>query len=205
MPSGYLSADASGPKAVYAAHSGDPIIGSGDGSNFDFQSAYFTSGWKDGATLTVTGYDNGAQVAVQSFNFGTSDSTYVEFTSEFDSVDQLVFHSEGGIENGYGAGNIFIVDDLSFSVPVPRTMVSGGDRHKRTQPGWPDLQFAGPGRQMAFLELKRARSGRLSAAQEAMREHLERCGFPHLITDDVDEAIAWLKAHGILRDRFSVQ
>jgi hypothetical protein len=118
VPSGYLSADASGPKAVHAAISGDPIIGSGDGSDFDFQSAYFTSGWKDGATLTVTGYDDGAQVAVQSFIIGTSDSTYVEFTSDFDSVDQLVFHSEGGIENGYGTGNIFIIDDLSFSVPA---------------------------------------------------------------------------------------
>ena len=82
VPSGFLSADASGPKAVYGGHAGDPMIGSGDGSNFDFQSAYFTSGWKEGATLTVTGYDNGAQVAVQSFNIGTSDSTHVEFTSE---------------------------------------------------------------------------------------------------------------------------
>ena len=120
VPSGYLSADASGPKAVYGGHAGDPMIGSGDDSNFDFQSAYFQHFvvGKEGATLTVTGYDNGAQVAVQSFNIGTSDATYVEFTSEFDSVDTLVFHSEGGIENGYGAGNVFIVDDLSFSVPV---------------------------------------------------------------------------------------
>ena len=38
--------------------------------------------------------------------------------------------------------------------------------------GWPDLMFAGPCRQMAFLELKRRGSGRLSAAQEAMRDHL---------------------------------
>ena len=38
-----------------------------------------------------------------------------------------------------------------------------------------------------------------------MREHLEGCGFPYLCTDDVDAAIAWLKAHGILRGTFSVQ
>jgi hypothetical protein len=118
VPSGYLAADASGPKAVYGGFPGDTMIGSGDGSDFDFQSGYFTSAWKDGATLTVTGYDNGAQVAVQSFAIGTSASTYVEFTSDFDSVDQLVFHSEGGIENGYGIGNGFIVDDLSFSYTV---------------------------------------------------------------------------------------
>jgi len=38
-------------------------------------------------------------------------------------------------------------------------------------PGWPDLQFAGPGGRMAFLELKR-RGGRLNEAQAAMRDHL---------------------------------
>ena len=39
--------------------------------------------------------------------------------------------------------------------------------------GWPDLQFAGPGARMAFLELKRRGSGRLSESQQAMRDHLE--------------------------------
>lgn len=71
--------------------------------------------------------------------------------------------------------------------------------------GWPDLQFAGPDRQMAFLELKRRGSGRLSAPQQAMREHLVACGFDYLCTDSVEQAIEWLKARGILRDRFTVQ
>ena len=65
--------------------------------------------------------------------------------------------------------------------------------------GWPDLMFAGPCRQMAFLELKRRGSGRLSAAQEAMRDHLVACGFDYLCTDSIDAAIEWLKARGILR------
>jgi hypothetical protein len=73
-----------------------------------------------------------------------------------------------------------------------------------TMPGWPDLQFAGPDRRMAFLELKR-RGGRLSDAQLTMRDHLEGCGFPYLVTDSVDQAIAWLKHHGILRGGFTVQ
>src|SRR5580765_8430537 len=60
-----------------------------------------------------------------------------------------------------------------------------------TMPGWPDLQFAGPDRQMVFLELKR-RGGRLSESQQAMRAHLEGCGFDYLCTDSVDQAIAWL-------------
>jgi hypothetical protein len=49
--------------------------------------------------------------------------------------------------------------------------------------GWPDLQFAGPGPRMAFLELKR-RGGRLSEAQQAMRDHLVTCGFAYLCTDE---------------------
>ena len=60
--------------------------------------------------------------------------------------------------------------------------------------GWPDLQFAGPDRQMAFIEMKRRGSGRLSPSQQAMREHLEGCGFSYLCTDSVDQAIEWLKA-----------
>ena len=49
-------------------------------------------------------------------------------------------------------------------------------------PGWPDLMFAGPDRQMAFLELKRRGSGRLSDEQAAMRDHLVGCGFAYLCT-----------------------
>jgi hypothetical protein len=59
------------------------------------------------------------------------------------------------------------------------------------------------GRQMAFLELKR-RGGRLSEAQEAIRDHLVGCGFDYLVTDDPDAAIAWLQARGILRGGFTV-
>jgi hypothetical protein len=58
---------------------------------------------------------------------------------------------------------------------------------------------------MVFLELKRPGTGRLSEAQDAMRDHLERCGFAYLCTDSVDVAISWLKQHGVLRDRFAVQ
>jgi hypothetical protein len=64
--------------------------------------------------------------------------------------------------------------------------------------------FLGPGPRAAFIELKR-RGGRLSPAQQAMRDHLECCGFAYLCTDSVDQAIEWLKHHGILRGGFSVQ
>ena len=65
--------------------------------------------------------------------------------------------------------------------------------------GWPDPQFAGPERQMVFLELKRRGSGRLSAAQGAIRDHLVACGFAYLCTDSVEVAIGWLKSRGIQR------
>ena len=58
---------------------------------------------------------------------------------------------------------------------------------------------------MAFFELKRRGSGRLSAAQEAMRDHLVDSGFDYLCTDNVGQAIDWLKLHGILRGGFHLQ
>ena len=38
------------------------------------------------------------------------------------------------------------------------------------------------------LQARPGRGGRLNEAQAAMREHLERCGFEYLMTDDIDQA-----------------
>jgi hypothetical protein len=38
-----------------------------------------------------------------------------------------------------------------------------------------------------------------------MRDHVQACGFNCLCTDNVDEAIDWLKQHGILRGGITVQ
>jgi hypothetical protein len=75
-----------------------------------------------------------------------------------------------------------------FPAGEPRDPVTAA-RLKRlgVMAGWPDLQFCGPGARTVFLELKR-RGGRLSEPQQAMREHLERCGFEYLMTDDIDQA-----------------
>jgi hypothetical protein len=72
------------------------------------------------------------------------------------------------------------------------------------QPGWPDFLFAGPNAKLVWLELKR-RGNRLSAAQEEIEQHLRECGFDYLVTDNVDEAVAWLKGLGILRATIQVQ
>lgn len=71
-------------------------------------------------------------------------------------------------------------------------------------PGWPDFQFAGPNKQMFFLELKR-RGGRISPEQACVRAHLEGCGFGVMVTDSVFEAVAMLKAIGILPHSIEVQ
>jgi hypothetical protein len=52
--------------------------------------------------------------------------------------------------------------------------------------------------------LKR-RGGRLFDAQQAMRDHVQACGFNYLCTDNVGQVIDWLKQHGILRSEFTVQ
>jgi hypothetical protein len=48
------------------------------------------------------------------------------------------------------------------------------------------------------------RGGRLSAAQAAMKDHLEGCGFEYLVTDSIDVAIEALKEAGVLRRCFRV-
>jgi hypothetical protein len=75
-----------------------------------------------------------------------------------------------------------------------------GNRLKRmgVRPGWPDFLFAGPNAKLVWLELKR-RGNRLSGDQEEIEAHLRECGFDYLVTDNVDEAVAWLKQLGILR------
>jgi hypothetical protein len=73
------------------------------------------------------------------------------------------------------------------------------------QAGWPDFMFVGPKASMFWLELKRQGKGRVSEAQLAIFEHLALCGFPVLVTSSLDEAVAELKARGILRSNFEVQ
>jgi hypothetical protein len=82
-----------------------------------------------------------------------------------------------------------------------------GNRLKRmgVSRGWPDFMFAGPPARMIWVELKRRKTGRLSEDQEDITDHLRACGFDFLVTDDVREAVAFLKGHGVLRSNFEVQ
>jgi hypothetical protein len=58
---------------------------------------------------------------------------------------------------------------------------------------------------MFFLELKRKGRGRLSDDQSFVIAHLATCGFPILVTDSVDDAVATLKQIGILPSKIEVQ
>jgi hypothetical protein len=81
-----------------------------------------------------------------------------------------------------------------------------GNRLKRmgVTPGWPDWIFVGLNQRVCFIELKRRRGGRLSDEQSDIAQHLQACGFPYLCTNSIKEAVAFLKAHGIVRASIEV-
>jgi hypothetical protein len=71
------------------------------------------------------------------------------------------------------------------------------------RPGWPDFLFAGPDRQLVWLELKRQgrrnqKANGASDEQDSIGQHLRDCGFDYLLTDSVSEAERFLKRFGIL-------
>lgn len=76
-----------------------PSISSTDGAEFDFQSGYFISAWNDGQSLVVEGWRDGQQVAEWSGTLNTTEATFIQFGSDFDSVDQVLFYSTGGVDN----------------------------------------------------------------------------------------------------------
>jgi hypothetical protein len=105
-----------------------------------------------------------------------------------------------------------------------------GARLKRmgTQPGWPDLIFIPPaddGKPLAgetamerlrvsfsypcprphFLELKRARGGRLTDAQSRFAQWCAANGCPHAVVHSYEEAVAVLKGWSVLRSGVKVQ
>ena len=58
---------------------------------------------------------------------------------------------------------------------------------------------------MIWIELKRKKRGRLSKDQSDITEHLQGLRLRVLVTDSTDEAVEFLKSHGVLRSYFEVQ
>ncbi|MGC9371460.1 MAG: Ig-like domain-containing protein [Paracoccaceae bacterium] len=103
--------------------SGDQIAFNGGGlsveitgNDFDFESGYFTAAWRDGLSLRVSAFDDGAQVGQELFVLDTSGPSFIEFDDAiFDSVDRVLFETFGGTVAGLGGtGTQFAADDLSF-------------------------------------------------------------------------------------------
>ena len=88
-------------------------------SPFDFNSAYFSSAYRWGLEITVTGFLNSSQVYQQKTVVNT-DSAQL-FTLNFVGIDRLVLSSTGG-DVYLGSGYHFTMDNASINtapVPVP--------------------------------------------------------------------------------------
>ncbi len=70
--------------------------------------------------------------------------------------------------------------------------------------GFPDLIFFGPHGEVCAIELK-AKNGRLSEAQAAVKRHIEAGGHGYLCSSDHREVIATLKSWGVVRSGIHVQ
>jgi hypothetical protein len=103
---------------------GGSIPASVAGSPFNFIGAYLTGAFRDGLSVTVTGFRNSQQIYNQTIvtSFGTTQ--FFEF--DFNDVDKLVFDSFGGVvqpTSAGGTGTNFAMDNFAFSpVPEPSTI-----------------------------------------------------------------------------------
>jgi hypothetical protein len=70
--------------------------------------------------------------------------------------------------------------------------------------GFPDLMFFGPHGEVCAIELK-AKGGRLSEHQAAIKRHLEQAGHGYHCSSDYRDVIETLKGWEVLRAGISVQ
>jgi VRR-NUC domain-containing protein len=70
--------------------------------------------------------------------------------------------------------------------------------------GFPDLILFGPHGEVCAIELK-AKNGRLSEAQAAVKRHLEQAGHGYHCGSDYRDIIETLKGWGVLRSGIHVQ
>ena len=91
--------------------------------NFDLDSMQIGAVFNDGLGVRVVGRDDGNIVAVQYLTVDTTSSTTVALSSDFDSVDEVIFSSSGGTLNTAYAGLVgaapdtthFYIDDLMIA------------------------------------------------------------------------------------------
>ncbi|CUI02851.1 PEP-CTERM sorting domain-containing protein [Massilia antarctica] len=101
---------------------------------FNFLDGYVASAWRNGESVTVEGWRNGALAYSSSFLVSTSAS---KFAFNFTNVDKVSFRGEGGVpilnaDADGGEGGHLVLDNIAVSeisaVPEPATvwMLLGG-------------------------------------------------------------------------------
>ena len=111
----------------YAAFNWQAEIASMSGDSFTFNGAYLTAAWRDGLSITITGF-NSSTNSSQSTSVTVNHDSATWFDINFSGIDSLTFSSTGGIEvNGLnGSGAHFVMDNFTFNatpVPEPATML----------------------------------------------------------------------------------
>lgn len=119
--SGYNNGRASGEYVAFNSTGGPAdVLEISSAGTFDFNSTYLTAAWRDGMSIQVRGYNDGALLYDQTVVVDTYFPTL--FTFNFLGVDRLNFTSFGGVRKHPGKGFQFAMDDFTFNapqVPVP--------------------------------------------------------------------------------------
>jgi hypothetical protein len=93
---GYENGMVSTPNVAYNAWAND--IALSDNTPFNFTSAYITAAWNNDLNVTLTAYKAGVEKYQRSVIVGPYSPTKFDFN--FDDVDEVRFHSEGGTNAG---------------------------------------------------------------------------------------------------------
>jgi hypothetical protein len=115
--SGYENGVVSGDFIAYNQWDEDITV---SGPTFDFNSAYLTSAWNTGLSITVTGKLGAATLYSQTVVVNTTGPTF--FTFDFLGIDQLIFDSFGGVSDLFPQyeddGHHFVIDNITINEPA---------------------------------------------------------------------------------------
>jgi hypothetical protein len=122
--SGYLTAIASGTRAMYTPTSYDGFhqLTVSRSEEWDFVSADIAAAWRTGMVVEFTGSLAGNQLYSYSVTLNSAGVLYA-MNLNFQGIDTLTIRSSGG-SNAYssGAGAHLIIDNFAYTVPAPSAM-----------------------------------------------------------------------------------
>ena len=125
---GFFNGVVSPNNVAYTIFSFDLVLSRvNSGELFDFNSAYFTAGWRNNLDVTITGLLNSIVTESLSFSISIDSPTFIE--ANFLGIDQLIIGSSGGIRapNVTGDGTQVVIDDITYNaapaIPEPSTIL----------------------------------------------------------------------------------